>query len=149
MSIVSHLISFVVWQRASGGEKEGRVCSPMRFWPVLGGLEQRQSIPRSSLWYGWGSLCNWSYCQRRIQYGGCEVCACVFVGRVGPKNQVAKGALTQRSLTLSQSGHCEALVLPDLASKQATSCTNNNDLLTGFSLCSCSEMCYSVQHQIF
>lgn len=74
---------------------------------------------------------------------------CVFVGRVGPKNQVAKGALTQRSLTLSQSGHCEALMLPDLASKQATSCTNNNDLLTGFSLCSCSEMCYSVQHQIF
>lgn len=78
------------------------------------------------------------------------MCVCVFVsvGRGGPKNQVAKGALTQCSLTSSQSGHCEALVLPTLASKQATSCTNNNDLLTGFSLCSCSEMCYRVQHQI-
>lgn len=70
--------------------------------------------PWSSLWYGWGSLCNWIYCQRIKQYGTSSGGLCVFLGQRGPKKQSAKGHFHNPSS--SKRRRCQTLLNLTLAS---------------------------------
>lgn len=137
----SHTWYLLWYDKEQGrGEKIGKSLFSHVVLAHSEGLGATPVYPWSSLWYGWGSLCNWIYCQRVKQYRASRrgvLFYSFFVGHRVPKKQVAEGAFTQPS----QSRHCETLLFPTLALKWATHCMNSNDLLTGFSLCSCSEMC--------
>lgn len=86
----------------------------MWFGPVLSGLGATPVYPWFSLWYGWGSLCNWIYCQRIKQYEARGV-LCEDL-----KSEWLKRVCTPLSLTLSQSSHSEQHSLPRLPSELHT-----------------------------
>lgn len=86
----------------------------MWFGPVLSGLGATPVYPWFSLWYGWGSLCNWIYCHKIKQYAARGV-LCEDL-----KSKRLKKVCTPLSLTLSQSSHCEQRSLPRLPSELHT-----------------------------
>lgn len=76
---------YLLWydKEQGRGEKIGKSLFSHVVLARSGGLGATPVYPWSSLWYGWGSLCNWIYCQRIKQSGGGVLC--VFAGHRGPK----------------------------------------------------------------